>query len=498
MNVAEANRTIKRAVPIKTLKRRDYRTNHIIDLTQEVLKTDRDDTEDFAKSFSKDMNGLKKLFDFVYYNFEYSEDPNYNQWVQTPSYLWATKKGDCKSFTVFISSVLYNMGIDHIIRYVSYGRGPVTHVYPIALLNGQRIPMDVVYKVQKGGRFGQEKPYFNKKDFTVKGLYKLGHIGATSQKDLEASAKALESEFASIPDEIIDSGPGDVTKMTSGQLDRIIIGDRYDILSRQEENPRAAQQYRDAAQALKKGSIAGIGSLRNDRFGREVQKVLLKTANDQKPAFDPFRLSIPTPNISGGLKGLFRKIGGVFTKVWKKMVNWVFKGMGKKMAPFFLFLFAKKNKVKSKEVKRRIAVQEKTFNWIASTGRMDKVKLMGVMANGIKEQTKYTPNEIINRSAGREITGIIPGIITFVIKAIAFVVKVVSKITKLFGKPSPGGISQSNMSDISLLEGENIPDKAPTKEASKPGASNPQSKNSSTNSGLGIAAGLAALAFALT
>ena len=171
VSTARANQKIKPAVLTKQLRRKDYRTRHIIDLVNEVLETDKDDTEAFAQEFTRNEFGLRDLFNFVDLTFRYVEDPKFNQWVQTPSYMyWVEKEGDCKSFTVFISSVLSNMGIPHIIRYVAYGTKDVKHVYPVALLNGRQIPMDVVYKKQQGGRFGTEKPYTKKIDFKVEGF----------------------------------------------------------------------------------------------------------------------------------------------------------------------------------------------------------------------------------------------------------------------------------------------------------------------------------------
>src|SRR5690606_16598775 len=123
---------IKPHEPVVTLKQRQYRTDDIIREVQEVLRTDRDDTAEFSKDIPRTIDGLKMLFDFVFSHFTYVEDPDNNQWVQTPSFLAYTRRGDCKSFTVFISSVLQNMGISHIIRYVAYpGSRAIKHVYPV-------------------------------------------------------------------------------------------------------------------------------------------------------------------------------------------------------------------------------------------------------------------------------------------------------------------------------------------------------------------------------
>lgn len=478
------------------LRMRKYKTRNIIDLVNEVLKSDADDTEVFARRFSSDKAGMRAIFDFVDHNFIYQEDPESNQWVQTPSYLWSTKQGDCKSYTVFISSVLQNMGIKHIVRYVSYGGSNVTHVYPVALIGGKEVVMDVVYKKQKGAPFGSEKKYTFKKDFIVEGLYKLGTTGtADIHKILGAQEEylaALENATADIPDSIINEGPGDVTQLTSGQLDRIIWADRYKIWAGQESDSGAAGKMMAAAEAIQKGSIAGIGALQNDSLGKQVQKILRKTANDNKPAFGEFRISVP--KIHGaevaGLKDFFKKIGEALKRAFTKFVNWIFKGAGKMMGPYFLFLFMDKNKVKSKELKRRIAAQEKTFNWIATKGKLDKAKLLGVALNGIKQKTGKTPQEIFKSASGGKVSGF-AAVISVVIEAISVVWGVIKKIVGLFKKEKSsdaGKVDQNNMSDPNLLQEE----AQLRSDTTKGGGS--QSSDSSSSSGGGASAGLAVLA----
>ena len=460
-----ANDTIKQHREVKDLRKRKYNTQDIIELTQEVIRTDTDDTDRFAKHLPKNIRGLKELFDFVDQNFEYSEDPDFNQWVQTPSYLWYTKKGDCKSYTVFISSVLSNMGMPHLIRYVSYGGPKYTHVFPVAILGGREIPLDVVWKKQSGGPFGRQKRFTKKKDFKMNGLYKLGNTYNSPEAiigQINSSIEEMEALMADIPDSIVDEGPGDVTRMTSGELDRHIWTDRYKIYADQEQNPDKADQYRDAARALEQGSIAGIGSLKNDPLGNQVQAILMKTAQDTKRAFEPYKIQIPNPVQAGLQGGFFKKVGNFLKKavktigeLHKKLLNWVFKGVGKKMGPYFIFMFLKKNVIKSKEIKRRRAEQEKTFDWLAKTGKFDKEKLMGLAKNGIKEDTGKSVEDIVKEGKVPSIAGW-GAIIQVVIKAIGWLVKIIGKVVGLFKKKKSdaGAIGESNMSDPSLLDEE--------------------------------------------
>ena len=48
---------------------------------------------------------LQRLWHFLKSNIEYSLDPPGVQMIQTPAYTWFRKKGDCKSYTIFISVI---------------------------------------------------------------------------------------------------------------------------------------------------------------------------------------------------------------------------------------------------------------------------------------------------------------------------------------------------------------------------------------------------------
>ncbi|MEM9930389.1 MAG: hypothetical protein AAF840_11260 [Bacteroidota bacterium] len=457
---------VKPALEQKDLRKKSFRTKDIIELVQEVIKTDVDDTEVLAQQFTPDLAGLRSLFYFVDRSFSYKEDPAGSQWVQTPSYLWKTRVGDCKSYTVFISSVLQNMGVKHLIRYTAYGGSQYRHVYPVALLAGKEIPLDVVWQKQEGGRFGREKSYTKKKDFRMeKGLYKLGNSNTAFDEraiigQMQSNLAEIEAAAASIPN-VINEGAGDVTQMTKGEVERLIWADRYRVLAGVTEHGGKAGQYADAALALEQGTIAGIGSLSNDPFGRQVESILAKTAQMTRPAFAPFSISIPNP-VPPHLSGLFKKIGKFIKKVantvknaFKKLVNFVFKGAGKAMGPFFLFQFLRKDKVRSPRIKNRIKAQEKSYNFIRRIGKFDDKQLKGLMLNGIIEKTRKTPAQLAKEGGAPQVAGL-SAVVPVIVKAIKVVFGVISKIAGIFkrNKNEAGRVDESTMSDPMLFEEE--------------------------------------------
>ncbi|MTB49816.1 transglutaminase domain-containing protein [Lewinella sp. W8] len=440
------------------LRKEEYRTGDIMKVVQDIVRGYAHETEQFSRQFSRSEAGLKKLFNWVYRNFTYKEDPPGSQWVQTPAYLNRHRVGDCKSYTAFISSVLQNLGIDHYIRYAAYGTSEYRHVYPVALLDGKQIPLDVVYKVQHGGRFGEEKRYTKKKDIKVKGLYQLGSIDmGASEEEIIGQLKMTLAEVEKMDAQLPAINPSrDVTKMTAGQVDNLIWADRFEILEGLTKDSTQKSEYRAAAAAMRQGDIAGIGSIRNSAIRKQVEAILKNSVKKQRPAFANFSIKIPTP---AGVKGLFSGIGNFFRRVgqaignlFKKFVNWIFSGVGKKMGPFFIFQFLQRGKIKSPEIRSRIDAQQKSYTFIRRLGKFDDQQLKGLMLNGILERTGKSPKQIAEEEGVPQIGNLV----SVVIGAIQFVVKVVEKVAGIFRRSSgdAGRIDETTMSDPSLFEEE--------------------------------------------
>ena len=152
-------------------------------------------------------------------------------------------------------------------------------------------------------------------------------------------------------------------------------------------------------------------------------------------------------------------------------------------------MFLKKTLIKSKEVKRRREAQEKSFDFIVKKGKLDQGQLMGVVINGIKEQTGKSPQEIITEAGAGHLAGL-PALIPIVIKAIGFVVQVITKIVGIFknNKSEAGDINQGNMSDPTLLEEER------PQETTTGGNGGGQESSGGGSGGGGLGAGLGLLA----
>lgn len=110
----------------------------------------------------------KEMCDFIFHwvdeNIEYKADPEGEQWIKTPARLIDDGVGDCKSFTILLCSILSAFGIQNMFRFVAYKGRDYTHVYPVAIIDGQEFPIDVVAYKQKGIQIGQELTYKKKYD----------------------------------------------------------------------------------------------------------------------------------------------------------------------------------------------------------------------------------------------------------------------------------------------------------------------------------------------
>ena len=133
-------------------------------------------------SFSQQFKGknpqdtCKKIFDYIKSNFTYVADGG-EQIIKLPSALLRKKVGDCKSYSLFTSSILENLKIPYKFVYASYSSNPIPqHVY-VVTENGCII--DVVY-----GTFNEEKKptYKYTQDMNVRYMSGIGsHCNCDSQ-----------------------------------------------------------------------------------------------------------------------------------------------------------------------------------------------------------------------------------------------------------------------------------------------------------------------------
>jgi hypothetical protein len=112
-----------------------------------------------------DYETCRNIWQFVYNHIAYKKDKDGYEQIRSPARSWHDRKSgvDCDCYTTFISSILANLGIKHLLRITKYSRDYFQHIYPVALLPGnKRVILDCVTD-----QFDYEVPYSEKKDYPM-------------------------------------------------------------------------------------------------------------------------------------------------------------------------------------------------------------------------------------------------------------------------------------------------------------------------------------------
>lgn len=104
------------------------------------------------------------IWHFLYGHIKYLKDEEGKEQIRSPARAWRDRKSgiDCDCFSVFVSSILTNLGIPHLLRITKYSANRFQHIYPVVPVPGGYITMDCVTDY-----FDYEVPYSEKKDFKM-------------------------------------------------------------------------------------------------------------------------------------------------------------------------------------------------------------------------------------------------------------------------------------------------------------------------------------------
>lgn len=114
----------------------------------------------------------RNIWQFVYDHIAYKKDADGYEQVRSPARAWKDRHTgvDCDCYTVFISSILWNLQIPHTLRITKYHRDYFQHIYPVVpLTDGKCITIDCVVN-----DFNYEEPYSEKKDYPMDLQYLSG------------------------------------------------------------------------------------------------------------------------------------------------------------------------------------------------------------------------------------------------------------------------------------------------------------------------------------
>ncbi|MEN9611216.1 MAG: hypothetical protein RLZZ628_2030 [Bacteroidota bacterium] len=395
-------------------KKIHYENGKTVDIQRIIFQVNQKDiwrqTEKFSHQFSRDYNGLRDLWHFVKDNITYQEDPIGFQYVQHPAALWKSKVGDCKSFTLFIVSVLQNLGIPYLIRFSSYRKGDVTHVYPVAILDGREVILDAVWDY-----FDSEKEYYRKEDFKfekqMSQIVEIAGMRIGVALSVSDTAAAFHNATKDIPNSILKN---DITEMSQGEFYRW-LGYRV--------------------------PISGIGSLETTRAFVPPVLEFDSVGNLIGISFESLKrgwqkVKDTAVKVKDAVVSAAEKVAAALKEGWKKLVNWVFKVALPVASPFFLYTFLKKNLGATIEAKK--AKQESVINWISSVSGTDKTQITAAIRAEITKKFGKEPELVLNDAAKSSVSGHRIGFLAELIDAaIPFLIQLITKIGSLFQKSTP-------------------------------------------------------------
>lgn len=154
----------------------------------------------------------KNTFDFVYNHIQYNEDQRGVEEIHSPYRTWYKRKQgiDCDDLTIFIASILINMGIEPILRMVAYKNDypniQYQHIYVVVIgNNGKEIILDPVVH-----NFNYQLSYTYKKDYPMK----LNYLRGLGQGEGVTLVTQVAGEGKSATGQVLS----DVLKQTSGAV----------------------------------------------------------------------------------------------------------------------------------------------------------------------------------------------------------------------------------------------------------------------------------------
>ncbi len=156
--------------------RRNANVYHTVAFISKVVGETLDQTKKISKVLKgKSLNETcSNIWHFVYKHINYKKDREGYEQVRSPARAWHDRREgvDCDCYSVFISSILTNLGIPNILRITKYHRDHFQHIYPVVPYGKKYITIDCVTD-----KFDYEVPFSEKKDYPMDLQYLNGFDG---------------------------------------------------------------------------------------------------------------------------------------------------------------------------------------------------------------------------------------------------------------------------------------------------------------------------------
>lgn len=199
----------------KTVKNGDQKDT--LAVMEKLVKANQHQTKRIADKLKGNnlINTLSNLWHFLYEHVQYTLDKDGVEQLRTPLRTWSDRAAgvDCDCYSIFISSVLTNLGIPHAFRMTKYS-GDWQHVYVVVPKDGKQTSLQahatyfVVDPVKD--QFNAEHPYSLKFDrFMNIPINTLSGMGATTCETKEALVEyedvaAIERAGMFVTEKVLD------------------------------------------------------------------------------------------------------------------------------------------------------------------------------------------------------------------------------------------------------------------------------------------------------
>jgi predicted transglutaminase-like cysteine proteinase len=177
-------RLIKHSPQTEILRHRDGET---VDIVETILYMDAHSGQwiltDQVECLrgATDYDTLHNVWRFVKKNIRYRADRVGHERVKSPGALYASREGDCKSFSIAEGALLRALGFPYKYRFTAYEPGDFTHVYVVTSLDGREVILDAVNDKGHRAGFDHEVRYYKKKDIRPAGVSGIGKAPPTGR-----------------------------------------------------------------------------------------------------------------------------------------------------------------------------------------------------------------------------------------------------------------------------------------------------------------------------
>lgn len=181
--------------------RKNANVYHTVDFIPKVVHETLDHTEAIARKLKGNSHyqTCANIWHFVYKHINYKKDREGYEQIRSPARTWKDRFSgvDCDCYSTFISSILTNLGVPHLLRITKYHRDYFQHIYPVVKNGGREIIIDCVTD-----KFDYEVPYSEKKDYPMD----LQYLNGLDGDGMEDLGKIIKRNMAKKNQEPVKAG----------------------------------------------------------------------------------------------------------------------------------------------------------------------------------------------------------------------------------------------------------------------------------------------------